>query len=1121
MKKRLISMLLTVLMVASLFSGLSLNAYAADTFEYTMTDGDTVLAVCNAYGLNYYTCKNAIMVLNGFTSEQNFRYIPVGKVIKLPASNAVAQNISANGVTTSTTTQTGSTTTTVSTTTNSNGDTIAYWLIPYTLQRGETVYSVCNALGIPYGTYAKQIQDINNIKSLSWVKAGQTLLFPSVKTPAVGVSCYEVRAHKVTAGETAYSMCNNNGVSYNGNIRLLQSLNNKDNLNYVATGSTFYMPVSTVITAGTGASGSPVGGTTSTAAPTATPGATATPAAKVTYALKAVGSTGGTVGFSVDGKTVTVASAGDVVTVVAVPDSGKAVKSLDVVFSDGSAVPVLSGGDTFVMPACAVTATVEFKGGYLITVDSNYSTQVKLLVDGVSSRSASAGSLVQVVSEDPGLSVDDDGITVTKSTGGDVKVGTDNTFKMPSCDVTVKVNLESVKTYNFYKSCIASQGSFVLQSNGTTISKAAKGAEVTVLASPSIGYYVDQINVLLRGTTTKVTVKNGVFTMPDQDVDVNVVFAPDSSAIELAGTVNGTVLVSAKKDTLERVTTGLTGQPYYIFVKADTGYTAQKPTVKSIYDQTMINVDAETPDVTVPVTQKPYDGTYKVFSFTMPGKGALVTASFAGAEYSVIAQALKLGSDPLVAAAGCTVRVNNQAPTMTEGGVTLGEDATANVSTSLPDGYVLSRYEVSVYDGTNYVPDQELTNGANTKGTFLMPNAKIKVVAYVEAQSVPVYSKNLENCTVKFVKSLADTATEVSSYKVDDTAVLIVNPKAGYTVAASQVRVTGAVSGSAIALTTINVTATELKFSFVIPAEGVDVNVDVAKTSYVVKLSSAASDADLAGKLVVKIGPYGVPTVLTTGDLVKAAVGEGVYIDLTDELKAQGYTLTKIITTTASTGRIDYEWKNTWSFPMPAEEVIVSAVIKAPATVAIKYDSSLCNITSHLASDPITIVGSFKEGDEVLIKITANNGYFLKNVGGDKLVSISGVDSAKLHSLTVSADGKTAEIKFEMPYGEVLVTAKAERHARTISYYLGTEKDIMVVTTEGVATVLGDAGKSAHVGQTVYISLTAEAAKSMTITGIKVLNDDGSEATDVKVTWNGSMASFEMPDKPLKVQTKP
>lgn len=57
----------------------------------------------------------------------------------------------------------------------------------------------------------------------------------------MGVACYAVLSHKVTAGETAYSICNTNGVSYNGNLKLLQVLNNKENLSYITSGSTFML----------------------------------------------------------------------------------------------------------------------------------------------------------------------------------------------------------------------------------------------------------------------------------------------------------------------------------------------------------------------------------------------------------------------------------------------------------------------------------------------------------------------------------------------------------------------------------------------------------------------------------------------------------------------------------------------------------------------------------------------------------------------------------------------------------------------------------------------------------------------------------------------------------------
>ena len=106
MKKRIISALLTVLMVMSLFTGLSVSAYADDenpqVVEYTLKSGDYVLKLCQAQGINYFTCKDAIIKLNGLKSEDDFRFLAVGRVIKLPATDAAALAIISSGSTGST-----------------------------------------------------------------------------------------------------------------------------------------------------------------------------------------------------------------------------------------------------------------------------------------------------------------------------------------------------------------------------------------------------------------------------------------------------------------------------------------------------------------------------------------------------------------------------------------------------------------------------------------------------------------------------------------------------------------------------------------------------------------------------------------------------------------------------------------------------------------------------------------------------------------------------------------------------------------------------------------------------------------------------------------------------------
>ena len=88
MKKRLISILLSVLMIASLFTGIGVTAHADtvayNTMTYRMQSGDYVLRICQRLGLNYYICKPAIMKLNNITDNQ-WRFLPVGKLLTLPA----------------------------------------------------------------------------------------------------------------------------------------------------------------------------------------------------------------------------------------------------------------------------------------------------------------------------------------------------------------------------------------------------------------------------------------------------------------------------------------------------------------------------------------------------------------------------------------------------------------------------------------------------------------------------------------------------------------------------------------------------------------------------------------------------------------------------------------------------------------------------------------------------------------------------------------------------------------------------------------------------------------------------------------------------------------------------
>ncbi len=251
MKKRFISMLLVVLMVMSLLPGLSVSASAAtvngaNTIEYTMNNGDYVLRICQKLGLNYYTCKPAIMALNNI-QEGQWNKLAVGRVLTMPASDNDALMLM-NGAPTSaqtsgavqTTGVTGTATTgntayaTTSTLSTSNNvqtaDLLGYYLVPYTMSVGDTVSGVCNSLGVNFNVFQSFIKQVNDISSWNKVRAGQTLIIPTPVKPAVGTTCYGVMVHNVTNNDTAYSITSNAGVNYNANKKLLEALNQTSNL---------------------------------------------------------------------------------------------------------------------------------------------------------------------------------------------------------------------------------------------------------------------------------------------------------------------------------------------------------------------------------------------------------------------------------------------------------------------------------------------------------------------------------------------------------------------------------------------------------------------------------------------------------------------------------------------------------------------------------------------------------------------------------------------------------------------------------------------------------------------------------------------------------------------------
>ena len=799
MKKRIISMLLTVLMVMSLFSGLTVSADAANynganVIEYTMAQGDFVLRICQRLGLNYYTCKNAIMILNNIQDGQ-WNKLTVGRTLLLPASDYDALLIS-NGAGTSvynsgaaaTTATTSNVTGTAVTGTATVGkatalntaaavaaqssDTLAYYLVPYTMSYGETVSGVCNALGVNFSIFSPFIKQVNNVTNWNKVRAGDTLIIPTPVAPSVGTTCYGVMEHIVTGSDTAYGIVSSKGVNYNANERLLKVLNQTDNLAAIKAGGKFFYPVPlTVSVPGTGNPGATATTTTTT---TTTDGngtttTSTTTTAKLFKLSSGMATSDGTMLFYVDNKPVTAAPAGAKVTIVTSANAGKAIQSLTVKQSDGKADFLLTA-DTFVMPACDVRVDASVKSGYDITIESNYSGKASASVGGVSVQAAVKGATVVVKSTDPNYEISSIFVyyrrLISSSNKTEVKHSSSNAFVMPDMPVTIEVVLKPVATYNFYVNDPAN-GSFYLKVDGSPVVRAAKGAQVTLVATPAAGFVPGVITVTKHGDPSKfVNYFNNTFTMPAYDVDVHVSFVANGDNILIMPAVGGdaeayeasgvTLLFEAITSTptvgLEKITERGSGEWVALKDIPDAGYQLDPA---NPYD-----VVRNSDGLKVKVYKKTADDGNDYWFFKMPKGGVTVTPHFIGASTYAICPVIYVNGTPVTAYSECSFSaiVNGARTEFTQ-----SANGTAAINTmklnAVPygqfvdlrydseDGYSFLRFEVYTADKNadttpvnahDWKLDEELTNQASLHGYFDMPDKHVQVRAYFETGKVAI-----------------------------------------------------------------------------------------------------------------------------------------------------------------------------------------------------------------------------------------------------------------------------------------------------------------------------------------------------------------------------------------------
>ncbi|MDO5444277.1 MAG: LysM peptidoglycan-binding domain-containing protein [Eubacteriales bacterium] len=734
--KRFLSMVLCMVLVASLFTGFVSTASADDVLSYPVKDGDYLFKICKAHGLDYYQCKNAIMILNNFTTEIQLNRLTVGQVVKLPASNAVAATVKATSSTTTTvttsTTVGGTTTTTTSTSTvsgNLSNYNVAFYLIPHVVQYGETLASICNTYGTSYGQYASMILGMNSISNANNVWAGKTIYVPSTKAPTGG-GFYAVVNHVVSSGETMTSICNNYGTSYAANATLINGLNSKTNLNTIYAGQSLYIPVvsSVINTAPSSSSASTQSG----------------------YAINLkYSSTEGLPYATLSDKTVTRADAGKGIKIIGGAKAGYALKSINVTRADNNA-NVVTNGTSFTMPPCDVNVEVVYSKGFLITrnvVHLNSGTFETMVNDEAVERACYGDNVVLKFYPKTGYSAQLVKYTFNGSTTT-LKQNSDGTysFKMPNYDVTVDVTFEEtplfpinskfIDYYYFnasgdYSHTLTDAGSISYKVDGVSNTKAAKNTQVVATVTAKNNYGLSNVIVVKAGADPSVaanrlavTKKDNTysFKMPDNasGVDVYAMYSRTYALSTAKPSTNGnggSIYFSSSDTENKKITRASAGQTVYIVANPNSGFalSSTPSDTKATYAKgaSSTPVSLVTGDTHI--------------SFVMPPNDVTVTPAWVtGNNVFAIAKSVKDGD--------ITIKVKDSYGTFNNASKAFSGD-TVRFYLSPKAGYIL--------DTVTTTPSVTPTPGTDSSGDyqeFTMPSEKvtIKVTFKVDGQAIDI-----------------------------------------------------------------------------------------------------------------------------------------------------------------------------------------------------------------------------------------------------------------------------------------------------------------------------------------------------------------------------------------------
>ena len=1039
------------------------NYYTLKT--HTLVAGDSLETLCSKYGIS--TSDVLLSRLNG-----NLSNLSVGGTIVFPSYTGSGNGLG-NATTTvpvsgtvTTGTVTGGTTSAGTIAAVTGTDTLAYYLIPYVMQAGDTVADVCARLGIDFSSNQATITKLNNITNYARIAVGRTILLPS--NSAGSGSSYAVYAHRLNAGESVYQLCLNYGINYGNSQALLKALNNTNYLDSVMAGNIFYLPVS---------------GTYSISGPTGTP---TTPATGTAHNLSKDAATNGSFALKVNGTEVTSAQTGATVTIVCNGNNGYVQTDIDVYKTGAKTTKVATANNTFVMPDYDVTVGVVFgKATYhavTLTAATNGTYSVKAddaIVSGSSPKAYGGAKMFIETKPNDGYCVDT--IKIYKTSDPETEIQEVNGyFTMPNYDITIEVTYKPGENYLFKLNSettrmiqpdgtITDAGVYYheFQVNGVVVSSAKAGTKVNIVNKTDknvrpYSYLVTYTNT--KGEPKEVPMNANTFVMPSDikegtEVKAVVTYISTTTYTISANTVDGNTVYAAVKGTTNGVGKAEAGLSITVWPKAKS----------NAYELASVQiVDAKDGKTVLATVDSGND-----FTFVMPQKNIKLVPTFVAAGNHSITVS---GSNATVSmmAAGVSKDI-----TSTPGSAKPGQ--TVNLTVRANANYTLAGYKVTYYYGG---VDREVTV---TNNNFTMPVGDVTITLDVKAAKNAIVTNvttagpnGSDDSVIKYFPSSGSTAlTEAAQGEI---VVIQITPKDGDAV--KSIKVTYKDDNGKTQEVALN-TADN---SFVMPAYEVKVSVEFQTGKYNVSVAPVANgtitiydSSDIDGKIIDK-----------------QAMGSAVYAKA---VAAEGYKLGKVYYTDMSGTKLgDAAQVGTTNFykiaSMPAEDIRVCAEFNGPKQITIALSGTGTLVVNGKSVADGDTVDAFV-GDEIKVEATPGTGCALR------AVKVTDKDNTK----DVTFNGTS----FIMPEFETLVSVKfvtAAEHKitmlKTEEYPEGIET---YLTVDGIKLDASDL--KAFEGKTVVIE--ANTTDNYIVESITVTRTDDGSAVKV----NGK--SFAMPEVDVEI----